>query len=162
MGNTLSFTVKGKKCLSKLDPHFINPQQGGWDLPSLLFLLFTLHKASQSPAAANWLLPVQQLMGKDWSSGIRCYRPPGAAGPALQLASKARGGKGQTFPSQGHEASWGPCMRHEKGGEVKAALRLRACRCAAAEERTPCRGGPASVACPESPALFQTAYGTSQ
>lgn len=101
MGNTLSFTVKGKKCLSKLEPHFINPQQGGWDLPSLLFLLFTLHKASQSPAAANWLLPVQQLMGKDWPSGIRCYRPPGAAGPALQLPSKAQGGKGPDFPLPG-------------------------------------------------------------
>lgn len=60
------------KSLSKLDPHFTNPQRVGWDSPSLLFLLFSLHKAPQNPAAANWLLPVQQPMGKDWSSFAAC------------------------------------------------------------------------------------------
>lgn len=63
---------KKKKSLSKLDPHFTNPQRVGWNSPSLLFLLFSLHKAPQNPAAANWLLPVQQPMGKDWASFAAC------------------------------------------------------------------------------------------
>lgn len=65
----------------------------------------------------------------------------GRIGLALLLASKARRGKGQPFPSQVHEPSWGPCMRHGKSSEVKGALHLRACRCAAAEKRTPLQRG---------------------
>lgn len=58
--------------------------------------------------------------------------------------------------------SRGPCMRHGKGVEEKGALHLRACRCAAAEKRTPCRGASASLVCSECRAFFQAAYGTSQ
>lgn len=87
-------------------------------------------------AAANWLLPVQQPMGKDWPSGRRCYDPPGAATPALLLASEAWRQKDQAFHSKVHEHSWGPCMRHGKGGEAKAVLHWRAWRRAAADMKT--------------------------
>lgn len=69
-------------------------------------------------------------MEKDWPSGRRCHNSPGAAAPALLLASEAQRQKDQSFPSQVHEHSWGPCVRHGKAGEAKAVLHWRACAAA--------------------------------
>lgn len=94
--------MKEKK-FGKTWPSFYKSSTSWLGFCFLLFLLFS--------AAANCLLLVQQLMGRDWPSGRRCFNPPGAAALALLLAREAWRQKDQSFPSQVHEHSWEPCMR---------------------------------------------------
>lgn len=105
-----------KRMFVKTWPHFINPQQVGQDSSSLLLLLFSLHKAPQSPAAANWLLPIHQSMGKE--SGHFSTGREGVTNLPEQLAQlccfleKTRGERamGRTSPMALHEV---PCDSQE-------------------------------------------------
>lgn len=112
-----------KRMFVKTWPHFINPQQVGQDSSSLLLLLFSLHKAPQSPAAANWLLPIHRPMGKE--SGHFSTGREGVTNRPEQLAQlccfleKPRGERAmeeRTSPGALHEAPRDAQKAYQCGG----------------------------------------------